>query len=84
MSKTSVIQPWKKTCILRQEIRDRKLTSSDFAVDLQKVISGGPGAKPFYCDPDQFFATTYATQNLRQLCKVVLRGSLKPGAGSLS
>ena len=41
MNKTPIIQPWKKICILRQEIRDRKVTASDFAVDLQKVISGG-------------------------------------------
>ena len=81
MSKTPIIQPWKKICILRQEIRDRKVTASDFAVDLQKVISGGPGVKPFYCDPDQFFATTYATQNLRQLCKVILRRLAKASGG---
>jgi hypothetical protein len=73
MRKSSVIQSWKKTCSLRQEIRERKLTASDFAVDLNKVINPGPGKKPFYCDAGQFFATTYATQNLRQLCKVVLR-----------
>jgi hypothetical protein len=81
MSKTSVIQPWKKTCTLRQEIRERKHTSSDFAVDLQKVINGGAGVKPFYCDPEQFFATTYATQNLRQLCKSVLRRLAEVGGG---
>jgi hypothetical protein len=81
MSKSSVIQPWKKICSLRQEIRDRKLTASDFAVDLQKVIAPGPGKKPFYSDPDQFFATTYATQNLRQLCRVVLRRLAKAAGG---
>ena len=76
MSKTSkqfVIQPWKETCKLRPEIRDRKLTAGDFAVDLHKVVNGWPGEKPFYCDPKQFFSATYATQNLRQFCKVVLR-----------
>ena len=46
MSKTPIIQPWKKICILRQEIRDRKVTASDFAVDLQKVISGGGEVNP--------------------------------------
>ena len=81
MRKPSIIQPWKKTCVIRQEIRDRKVTASDFAVDLQKVIGGGPGTKPFYCDPDQFFATTYATQNLRQLCKVALRRLAKVSGG---
>ena len=51
MSKQSVIQPWKDACELRPEIRDRKLTASDFAVDLYKVINGWPGDTPFYCDP---------------------------------
>ncbi len=84
MSKPSVIQPWKKACALRPEIRDRKLTASDFAIDLHKVINGWPGEKPFYCDPAQFFATTYATQNLRQLCKVVLRRLAKlPGGEAI-
>ncbi len=84
MSKQSVIQPWKTTCDLRPEIRDRKLTASDFAVDLYKVIHGWPGETPFYCDPLQFFGTTYATQNLRQFCKVVLRRLAKlPGGESI-
>jgi hypothetical protein len=81
MSKQSVIQPWKATCDLRPEIRDRKLTASDFAIDLYKVINGWPGEKPYYCDPVQFFSTTYATQNLRQFCKVVLRRLAKESGG---
>lgn len=84
MSKQSVIQPWKDACELRAEIRDRKLTASDFAIDLYKVINGWPGDKPFYCDPQQFFSITYATQNLRQFCKVVLRRLAKvPGGESV-
>jgi hypothetical protein len=81
MSKGSVIAPWHKTCELRPEIRDRRLTASDFAIDLYKVINGWPGEKPYYCDPEQFFSTTYATQNLRQLCKVVLRRLAKQSGG---
>jgi predicted AAA+ superfamily ATPase len=73
MSKTFTIQPWSKTCILRKEIRERTLTSSDFAIDLHKVTFGTSGPKPYYCDPAHFFSTTYATQNLRQFCKVVLK-----------
>ena len=84
MSKQSVIQPWKATCDLRSDIRNRTLTASDFAVDLYKVIHGWPGAVPYYCDPLQFFGTTYATQNLRQFCKVVLRRLAKlPGGESI-
>src|SRR5690349_8909272 len=84
MNKQSVIKHWRDTCELRHEIRDRKLTASDFAVDLCKVINGWPGDMPFYCDPLQFFGTTYATQNLRQFCKVVLRRLAKlPGGESI-
>jgi len=81
MNKSSVASPWKKACALRPEIRDRRLTASDFAIDLHKVINGWPGEKPYYCDPEQFFSTTYATQNLRQLCKVVLRRLAKLSGG---
>ncbi|MBI5583653.1 MAG: ATP-binding protein [Deltaproteobacteria bacterium] len=80
MSKSFKIQPWKETCELRKEIRERSLTPSDFAIDLHKVTFGVPGEKPYYCDPVQFFSTTYATQNLRQFCKVVLKRLAKlPG-----
>src|SRR5260370_24382390 len=81
MNKTLVASPWKTVCALRPEIRDRRLTASDFAIDLQKVINGWPGEKPYYCDPEQFFSTTYSTQNLRQLCKVVLRRLAKLSGG---
>ncbi|MDP3028715.1 MAG: DUF499 domain-containing protein [Deltaproteobacteria bacterium] len=84
MSKPFKILPWKETCKLRKEIRERTLTPSDFAIDLHKVTFGGPGEKPYYCDPVQFFSTTYATQNLRQFCKVVLRRLAKlPGSESI-
>lgn len=78
----SIIDPWKKTCELRDEIRERHLKASDFAVDLHKVVNGWPGGTtPFYCDPEQFFSTTYATENLRQFCKVVLRRLAKENGG---
>jgi hypothetical protein len=81
MSK-KITAPWKKTCALRAEIRERHLKASDFAVDLHKVVNGWPGgARPFYCDPSQFFSTTYATENLRQFCKVVLRRLAKENGG---
>src|SRR5260370_17779438 len=81
MNKTSVASPWKVACELRREIRDRRLTASDFAIDLHKFINGWLGEKPYYCDPEQFFSTTYSTQNLRQLCKVVLRRLAKLSGG---
>lgn len=84
MSKSSLIQPWKKTCRLRPEIRERTLTTADFAIQLQTVVAGGPGKLPYYCDPEQFFATTYATENLRQFCRLVLRRLAgQPGGESI-
>jgi len=73
MSKAAVIQPWKKVCSLRREIRERELKQEDFAVDLFLIVhrSNGNGG-PFYCDPSQFFATTYATENLRKYCAGIL------------
>ena len=84
MKKSSVIEPWKEVCTLQREIRDRLLTASDFAIDLHKVIFGGPGEKPYYCDPVRFFSTTFATYNLRQFCKAVLkRLAGSPGGESI-
>ncbi|KKK74340.1 hypothetical protein LCGC14_2884740, partial [marine sediment metagenome] len=73
MNKASIIQPWKKVCILRTEVRERQLKDEDFAVDLYRIVQRPPGKQPFYCDPDQFFATTYATENLRKFCTGLLR-----------
>jgi hypothetical protein len=83
MSKTKegVVEPWKQTCELRPEIRQQQLTLADFAIDLHKVVHGWPGTRPYYCDPERFFSTTYATQNLRQFCKVVLRRLAKQPGG---
>lgn len=72
MSKATAIQPWKKVCKLRKEIRERALKAEDFAVDLYLIVNRPPSGGPFYCDPDQFFATTYATENLRKFCAGVL------------
>jgi Protein of unknown function (DUF499) len=71
-SRSSVIVPWKKACTLRQEIRERALKQEDFAVDLSLIVNRPVSGGPFYCDPDQFFAITYATENLRRFCSGVL------------
>jgi hypothetical protein len=72
MNKSAVIQPWKKVCRLRKEIRERELKMEDFAVDLYQIVNRPKNGGPFYCDPDQFFATTYATENLRKFCSGIL------------
>lgn len=67
-----IFQPWRKTCKIRPEIRTGELSTSDFAVDLHKIVHGWEGTKPAYCDPAHFFATTYATANMRSFAKRVL------------
>jgi uncharacterized protein DUF499 len=67
-----VLKPWKDVCTLRSEIRTKTLTMADFAVDLHRVIFQ-PGSGKHYTDPEAFFATTYATPNLRKFCRDVLR-----------
>ena len=69
----NVIVPWKQSCTLRSEIRTKVLTAADFAVDIHRVIHETGANKPLYCDPDEFFKTTYATPNLRRFCADVLR-----------
>jgi len=81
MTQTNVIVPWKKACKLRKEIRERQLKEEDFAVDLFRIVHRAPGKQPFYCDPDQFFATTYATENLRKFCTGLLRRLAGKGDG---
>src|ERR1022692_89129 len=68
----NVLKPWKDACILRDEIKTKSLTTADFAVDLHRVIFE-PGSGKHYTDPEAFFATTYATPNLRRFCRDVLR-----------
>src|ERR1039458_3383832 len=71
-----VQKPWKDVCILRNEIKTKTLTTADFAVDLHRVIFQSGGDKKHtdhYTDPKEFFATTYATPNLRRFCRDVLR-----------
>jgi hypothetical protein len=72
MAKATPIQPWKKVCRLRKEILERELKLEDFAVDLYQIVNRKKNGGPFYCDPEQFFATTYATENLRKFCSGIL------------
>ena len=75
-----VLKPWKDVCILRDEIKTKTLTTADFAVDLHRVIFQ-PGSGKHYTDPEAFFATTYATPNLRRFCRDVLRRLAREDGG---
>jgi hypothetical protein len=61
--------PWHKVVRLRDDIRSGELSMAIFAADLYDVVMGK--AKPVYQLPEQFFALTYPTFNLRELAKDV-------------
>ena len=64
--------PWHKVVRLRDDIRAEKLSLSSFAADLYDVAMGKAGR--VYQDPEEFFALTYPTFNLRELARDVLPG----------
>lgn len=68
MSKVSW-SPWHKVVQLRDDVRSGELSLAVFAADLYDVVM--EKAKPVYQRPDQFFALTYPTFNLRELTKDV-------------
>lgn len=65
--------PWHQVVHLRDDLRSGALSLASFAADLYEVAMR-KGRRPIYEDPEQFFALTYPTYNLRELAKdVVLR-----------
>jgi hypothetical protein len=65
--------PWHKVVRLREDLRSGELPLHMFAADLYEVLMLS-GKRPVYEDPEQFFALTFPTYNLRQLVRdVVLR-----------
>jgi hypothetical protein len=61
--------PWHGAVQLREDIKTGELSLAIFAADLYAVVMGQ--AKPVYQKPDEFFALTYPTFNLRELAKDV-------------
>lgn len=66
----STYTSWHKVVKLREDLRSGELSLAVFAADLYDVVMGR--ARPIYQRPDQFFALTYPTFNLRELAKDVL------------
>jgi hypothetical protein len=72
MSKTPW-KPWHQVVKLRDDLKTGQLAMHMFAADLYEVAMQS-GKRPVYEQPEQFFALTYPTYNLRKLAKdVVLR-----------
>ena len=66
-------QPWHEVVQLREDLKSGQLALHMFAADLYEVLIQS-GKRPVYENPEDFFALTYPTYNLRQLVRdVVLR-----------
>lgn len=66
-------KPWHEVVRLREDLRSGELPLHMFAADLYEVLVQS-GKRPVYEDPENFFALTFPTYNLRQLVRdVVLR-----------
>ena len=70
MSKTPW-KPWHRVVTLRDDLKTGELAMNMFAADLYEVAMQG-GKRPVYEQPDQFFALTYPTYNLRKLARDVM------------
>jgi len=65
--------PWHKAVALRADLKSGELPLHMFAADLYDVVMQR-GKRPVYEKPEQFFALTFPTYNLRRLVRdVVLR-----------
>lgn len=66
-------KPWHEAIKLREDLRSGDLPLHLFAADLYEVVMQR-GEQPIYENPQEFFALTFPTYNLRQLVRdVVLR-----------
>ena len=64
-------KPWHKVVTLRDDLKTGELAMHMFAADLYEVAMQGR-KRPVYEQPDQFFALTYPTYNLRKLARDVM------------
>ena len=55
--------PWHKVVTLRDDLKSGELSLAMFAADLHAVVMDR--ARPVYQRPENFFALTYPTFNLR-------------------
>ncbi len=70
MSTTTHLTPWHEVVRLREDLRSGELTLAVFAADIYEVVMDR-GSK-VYRNPYDFFALTYPTVNLRNLCRDVI------------
>ena len=70
MTLKSSRKPWHEVVQLRDDLRTGELSLAVFAADLYDVVMQ-KGRRTVYERPDEFFALTYPTYNLRELVKDV-------------
>jgi hypothetical protein len=63
-------KPWHKVVQLREDLKSGELSLAIFAADLYDVVMGK--ARSVYQDPQEFFALTYPTFNLRELARDII------------
>ena len=63
-------KPWHEVVALRDDLRTGELSLAVFAADLYDVVTQ-KGRRPVYENPEEFFALTFPTYNLRELVKDV-------------
>src|SRR3954471_21402082 len=63
-------KPWHEVVALRDDLKSGELTLNMFAADLYEVLMRR-GKMPVYEKPENFFALTYPTHNLRNLVRDV-------------
>ncbi|MFQ6030741.1 MAG: DUF499 domain-containing protein, partial [Dehalococcoidia bacterium] len=66
----SAYTPWHQVATLRDDLRSGDLALSIFAADLYDVAMGR--GRNVYLDPEEFYALTYPTFNLREMVRDVL------------
>ena len=72
MAVKSSTKPWHEVVHLRDDLRTGELPLAIFAADLYDVVMQR-GARPVYERPEEFFALTFPTLNLRELVKDVAK-----------
>src|SRR5438105_12970542 len=66
-------KPWHEVVSIRDDLKSGELPLHMFAADLYEVMMQN-GKRPIYEKPEEFFALTFPTHNLRNLVReVVLR-----------
>ena len=63
-------KPWHEVVDIRDDLKTGDLSLNLFAADLYEVLMQS-GKRPVYEDPNEFFALTYPTHNLRSLVRDV-------------